>query len=393
MHAWSQVEHDIIYRRPAHIRANPTMLRMLDGINGLAINSEIMLEELRSGLAEAQKEAEALDSKYFRDDPTRGSFRKILDREYSGDIGGWAADPLWAAILCDVVCAVDERRSWEHSPAGSEVSTPAKLRSFASAVLKGNHEEAMVVGIPIILLKALGERFERICLAPERNRFLPTFINILNPKPNLGFYALLYELLLAANAFSFMVVLGGEAEVDTFKGRFSDAEEKMSLINATVLGIKIPVHADTMAELVDFSRRFCASDLGLKHGLAVGLSRLWYCMSEDQERYRYADREGRVVEEISARNASYEEVVGCFGQLRCLGLTAPPDLGWSTWATTLWENASVFSAKYLNGPKLTIVSYSQMASLSLTTKSLKRLHHEHVSRQLELMSVQWQARI
>jgi hypothetical protein len=146
-----------------------------------------------------------------------------------------------------------------------------------------------------------------------------------------------------------------------------------------------------MAELVDFSRRFCASDLGPKHGLAVGLSRLWYCMSEDQERYRYADREGRVVEEIAARNASYEEVVGCFGQLRCLGLTRPPDFSLARGPAILWKNASVFSAKYLNDPKLTIVSYSQMASLSLTTKSLKRLHNEHVLRQLGLMSVQWQA--
>ncbi|KAL9033643.1 MAG: hypothetical protein Q9214_007415, partial [Letrouitia sp. 1 TL-2023] len=46
MHAWSQVEHDIIFKNPLNIPTVPTITRMLDGINGLLITSEIMLEEL-----------------------------------------------------------------------------------------------------------------------------------------------------------------------------------------------------------------------------------------------------------------------------------------------------------------------------------------------------------
>jgi ppGpp synthetase/RelA/SpoT-type nucleotidyltranferase len=50
MHAWSQVEHDVIYENPHKLPITATMTRMLDSsINGLAITSEIMLQELQRG--------------------------------------------------------------------------------------------------------------------------------------------------------------------------------------------------------------------------------------------------------------------------------------------------------------------------------------------------------
>lgn len=58
MHAWSQVEHDVIYKNPSRITVNDSIARMLDGVNGLSINSEILLEELRKARDLALQEAE-----------------------------------------------------------------------------------------------------------------------------------------------------------------------------------------------------------------------------------------------------------------------------------------------------------------------------------------------
>ena len=43
--AWAEVQHNIIYKNPYKIDKTPTMLRMIDAINGLAINTNIMLAQ------------------------------------------------------------------------------------------------------------------------------------------------------------------------------------------------------------------------------------------------------------------------------------------------------------------------------------------------------------
>lgn len=48
MHAWSEVEHDLIYKNPWQLAPNMTIDRMVDAINGLAITSEILLQQLQS---------------------------------------------------------------------------------------------------------------------------------------------------------------------------------------------------------------------------------------------------------------------------------------------------------------------------------------------------------
>jgi ppGpp synthetase/RelA/SpoT-type nucleotidyltranferase len=56
--AWAEVQHNIIYKSPNDIQATPTMKRMIDAINGLAITTDIMLEELERCQQQAEKEAE-----------------------------------------------------------------------------------------------------------------------------------------------------------------------------------------------------------------------------------------------------------------------------------------------------------------------------------------------
>ncbi|KAF2264862.1 hypothetical protein CC78DRAFT_222308 [Lojkania enalia] len=47
IHAWSEVEHDLIYKNPWQPAPNITMDRMVDAINDLAITSEILLQQLQ----------------------------------------------------------------------------------------------------------------------------------------------------------------------------------------------------------------------------------------------------------------------------------------------------------------------------------------------------------
>lgn len=52
--AWAEV---IIYKRSAEVLATPTMKRIIDAINGLAITTDIVLEELGRSIEQAEKEA------------------------------------------------------------------------------------------------------------------------------------------------------------------------------------------------------------------------------------------------------------------------------------------------------------------------------------------------
>jgi hypothetical protein len=63
--AWAEVQHNIIYKKPTEIHATPSMRRITDAIDGLAINTEIMLKELERSYEQAREEAEARDRKPF----------------------------------------------------------------------------------------------------------------------------------------------------------------------------------------------------------------------------------------------------------------------------------------------------------------------------------------
>ena len=75
MHAWSQVEHDVIYKNPLGIPINETITRMLDGINGQSITSEILLEEL-------QRSIEQMKSLMNHITKSPGELRDILKAAY-----------------------------------------------------------------------------------------------------------------------------------------------------------------------------------------------------------------------------------------------------------------------------------------------------------------------
>ena len=64
--AWAEVQHNIIYKKSTGILSTPSMKRMIDGINGLAITTDIMLRELEQSLELAKEEAKQRGKKEFR---------------------------------------------------------------------------------------------------------------------------------------------------------------------------------------------------------------------------------------------------------------------------------------------------------------------------------------
>ncbi|KAJ0108096.1 hypothetical protein J7T55_007215 [Diaporthe amygdali] len=106
--AWGEVQHDIIYKRPAEILATPTMKRMIDAINGLAITTEIMLVELARSLEVAKKEAEnarrAAEKKALEPFASGEEFSKWFKSTYMAKMRPeererWASSSTWADVL------------------------------------------------------------------------------------------------------------------------------------------------------------------------------------------------------------------------------------------------------------------------------------------------------
>lgn len=64
--AWAEVQHNIVYKNPENILTTPTMKRIIDAINGMAITTDIMLKESRQGVEAAKEEAEKLDQTPFK---------------------------------------------------------------------------------------------------------------------------------------------------------------------------------------------------------------------------------------------------------------------------------------------------------------------------------------
>lgn len=63
MHAWSEVEHDLVYK-PYSGDLSKEELSILDEINGLVLTGEIALERLQSAMATRTEKSTKIDDKY-----------------------------------------------------------------------------------------------------------------------------------------------------------------------------------------------------------------------------------------------------------------------------------------------------------------------------------------
>lgn len=278
-HAWSQIEHDVIYKNPHRIAINDTMVRMLDGINGLAINSEIMLDELRRTLDHAQQVAERLDNEDFRPNGNPFSFWKSTSRFeetfreiYLEHEDHWNPDPLSISILSDIA----HYGSWSKLP----IHSTAALRQFIKNILKTQSKQPQVGNIAIQALRTLSDQVNQKTINSLSNPEESWYTTVLGNKLTLeeGLSTSLYKLLLATNAFTHMVALRGEAALKVVEKRFPDAGEKLRRINSIVVNVRIPMEPDpgqTMKDLLEFACRFLTYGWNPDYGLAIILSKLW----------------------------------------------------------------------------------------------------------------------
>ncbi|KAF4995416.1 hypothetical protein FGRMN_5200 [Fusarium graminum] len=94
--AWAEVQHNVLYKRPDNIFSSPTMKRMIDGINGLAITTEIMLDELERSVEIAK--AEEKDRKYREDQYDRMLIKTEDDFVSWFDVTYWHKMPNTLAL-------------------------------------------------------------------------------------------------------------------------------------------------------------------------------------------------------------------------------------------------------------------------------------------------------
>ncbi|EQB44658.1 hypothetical protein CGLO_16571 [Colletotrichum gloeosporioides Cg-14] len=94
MHAWAEVEHSILYKRPDDMVFTPTIMRMLDAINGLGITTEIMLKELDRALVIAKKEADERGQRPFQNGKEFAEWfkSKYLSQMQEGERNLWVCN-------------------------------------------------------------------------------------------------------------------------------------------------------------------------------------------------------------------------------------------------------------------------------------------------------------
>jgi ppGpp synthetase/RelA/SpoT-type nucleotidyltranferase len=276
MHAWSEIEHDVIYKNPHRIDINDTIARMLDGVNGLSINSEILLEELRPTVRQAEKNATDRDRVEF----DIRSLAAFLESEYTNGNDDWVAHRQWVSALVMIASpggfslCCDSKSPQTFKP-GLAVSTPNKLRNFVTkqSLLKMDPKQTKEQDISLAIMKNLATGFRRKCT--KRRRDTRRLIGR-NPNHTYKIFHGLYRWLIVANAFSIMVAMDGQAAIDEFVKLFPDSISSLSLINAVILGQIFYFDENRYRDLDTFAERFLEVGQYETHNFAVALASLWF---------------------------------------------------------------------------------------------------------------------
>ncbi|KAI0882854.1 uncharacterized protein GGS22DRAFT_195581 [Annulohypoxylon maeteangense] len=259
MHAWAQVEHDIIYKKRAEFIPTGAMNRMLDAVNGLSITSEIMLEELAKNLERADEEGGKKDVENFQSSQEFADWFKQTYPE-TGLMGHkyhrWRDTPDWVDTLfsaCKLLeCGysrsifkdlIEDGKFLERSPRKSE-----KL------------------DISVLLLTAMSIKYNWIEDEGLKN------------SSHAKEYLRLSKLTLVASAFSFMVVLRDTEAIEMLKEKFPHDIDNMRRINSIVSLFNI--HTGEMEKLEGFADRFLKTNWCETHDLAVALAKLGFFLTD-----------------------------------------------------------------------------------------------------------------
>ncbi|KAF1965069.1 hypothetical protein BU23DRAFT_629243 [Bimuria novae-zelandiae CBS 107.79] len=160
--AWAEVQHNIIYKRPDDILATPTMRRIIDAVNGLAITTDIMLRELERSLEIAKGEAKERAKRPFKNGEEFSEwFRKTyLDQMDAHERQKWEYPPSWASSLVEICC---NERGYGGVPGacpedlGRLIRSRNLLQTRQATHLRTNAYQKL--DIAMLLLQAIGYDF------------------------------------------------------------------------------------------------------------------------------------------------------------------------------------------------------------------------------------------
>ncbi|KAK3365532.1 hypothetical protein B0T24DRAFT_669777 [Lasiosphaeria ovina] len=255
MHAWSEVEHDIIYKNRYGLPKSSRMNRMLDGTNGLAITSEILLQELREAHTSLRKQDNV---KLTEKDALTGWLRT----NYT-DLGPyWKPVPPLAKVL-EVV--LDSRPNI----IGVNLRTGKQLREFIS-----KHKiEKIPQGIEALrhsgdiaseILKALGR---------EKSSERAVALRAHPPSHDEGQKAALRDMLLASNALCILSRMTYGLSNPAKYGLDSETIKKFNQIKDILLNPHRG-NANHVKSLASFAREFLEAAAQEASALATALARL-----------------------------------------------------------------------------------------------------------------------
>ncbi|XDG10333.1 hypothetical protein ABKA04_009948 [Annulohypoxylon sp. FPYF3050] len=258
MHVWSQVEHDIIYKKPPELLLTASMNRMIDGINGLSTTSEILLEQLARNLKDANEEVQNNNERSFHNED---EFKNWFKQTYpeTGVMGErydhWKKNPEWTRTLF-FACEVLEY--------GCSRSKFQELIADEGLLEKGSSQPEKL-DISILLLHAISLRHNWI-EDEELKRDKE--------------YLRLARLTLVASAFSFMVAFRESEAIETLKNKFPRGVENMRQINAIISLFEID--AVDEERLDRFADRFLRANWGGTYDLAVALAKLGFFITDKE---------------------------------------------------------------------------------------------------------------
>ncbi|KAI1453485.1 hypothetical protein F4805DRAFT_461749 [Annulohypoxylon moriforme] len=267
MHAWAQVEHDIVYKDSSELPPDESMNRTLDAINGLSITSEILLEELARNMQRANEKAREKSTKQFED---ANEFIEWFKETYpeTGLMGqkaqDWEETPKWVGVLL----SMGKLSASKFCRAGCK--SIIEHQGLLQMSPRGSSEK---LDISIHLLKKMGEESD------VHQRRLPHYRKDLS-----------LPILQVAVAFSFMVLLKETKAIEMIKKKYGprsiDIIQKINI--TTVLGGFIL--SKDVEEFGNFTDRFLKDNWCETHDLAVALARLGFVI--ETPGYALGDRAG-----------------------------------------------------------------------------------------------------
>ena len=219
MHAWAQVEHDIFYKMSSEMLPTATINRMLDGVNGLSITTEIMLEELERNMNYSNKRMERNDGQPFEN---ARELQDWLTCAYLNDMNELdrKSTPEWSEPVLFLIAKL-----WKKNHTRASFRDYIRRQDFFNIP---RTSDPLDISVLILETPSIAHAWNK------QSHISKCFFS----KENLISCSELSQLLHVANSLSLMVGIEESLAVEKFRQRFSDDGVRMLRdINAIFLDL------------------------------------------------------------------------------------------------------------------------------------------------------------